>query len=92
MLVCPGPIARDDPSAVGRYATEASGVPASAQAPGAGARLSALQPDRIAASILRACERRKPQLVIPGKARWLFALADLSATWGDWLLGKFMRP
>jgi uncharacterized protein len=86
MLVCPGPIARDD--AGERYADQSPSVPSAAQAPGAGARVRAIEPDRLAAAVLRACERRKPELVVPAKAKLLFAISQLSAKWGDWLLGR----
>jgi short-subunit dehydrogenase len=89
LLACPGPIARDDGGE--RYAEQAPGVPAAAQAPGAGARLKSLPAEQVAAAILAYCERRKPELVMPGKTRLLFAISQLSATWGDWLLSKSMR-
>jgi short-subunit dehydrogenase len=93
MLACPGPIQRDE--AGPRYAAGVSvgvgDVPNAAQAPGAGARVSAIPPERLAAAILKACERRQPELVVPAKARLLFAISQLSAGWGDWLLNKFMR-
>ncbi len=87
--VCPGPIRSEEASP--RYAEQAPEVPAAAQAPGAGARVSAIPPERLAAAILKACERRRPELVVPAKARLLFAISQLSAGWGDWLLGQFMR-
>lgn len=86
MLACPGPIARDDSTP--RYAADSPAVPAAAQAPGGGAKLRALDPQRVAMAILNACERRQPELVMPAKARWLFILSALSARWGDWLLGR----
>jgi short-subunit dehydrogenase len=90
--VCPGPIARNasrhETEQRGRYAADAPGVPDEAQAPGAGARINAIDPTRLAAAILKACERRRPELVIPAKARLLFAISQLSASWGDWLLGR----
>jgi NAD(P)-dependent dehydrogenase (short-subunit alcohol dehydrogenase family) len=87
LLVCPGPIAR--PDAGERYTTDAaSDIPASAHLPGGGARVKAIPPDRLADDILAACESRRPELVVPGKARWLFALSQLSAGWGDWLLRR----
>jgi short-subunit dehydrogenase len=93
--VCPGPIARDQ-SAQGkenavRYAAEAPSIPTEAQAPGAGAKIKAIDPAHLAAAILKACERRQRELVIPAKAKLLFAISQLSATWGDWLLGKSMQ-
>jgi short-subunit dehydrogenase len=89
MLACPGPIQRDE--AGSRYAAAGRDVPQTAQAPGAGARVSSIPPERLAAAILKACERRKPELVVPAKARLLFAVSQLSAGWGDWLLQRFMR-
>ncbi len=89
LLVCPGPIARDD--AGERYAKEAEHIPAAAQAPGGGARVKAILPDQLAAAILRACERRQPELIVPAKAKLLFAISQLSARWGDWLLRRSMK-
>jgi hypothetical protein len=89
MLVCPGPIARDD--AGQRYANEAGDIPAAAQAPGGGAKLKAINPDRLAEKILSAAAARKPDLIVPSKARLLFAISQLSATWGDWLLRRSMN-
>ncbi|WP_197525838.1 SDR family NAD(P)-dependent oxidoreductase [Pseudobythopirellula maris] len=86
LLVCPGPIARPDGGA--RYDDQASGLDAAARKPGAGAKVSAIDPDRLAEKILNACERRQSELVLPKKARLLFALSRLSPDWGDWLLRK----
>jgi uncharacterized protein len=88
LLVCPGPIAREDASM--RYAG-AVGVPEKAQAAGVGARLKAIEPDWLAGAILNACERRRLELVVPGKAKLLFAISQLSASWGDWLLRRMTR-
>ena len=89
LLVCPGPIRRDD--AGERYAEQAANLPPSASAPGGGVKLKGLDPAKVAARIVQACERREKELVIPGKARILFALSQLSAEWGDWLLQKQMK-
>lgn len=89
LLVCPGPIARDDAGA--RYVDQALGVPASAQAPGGGARVSAIPPAQLAAAILHACEGRRPELIIPAKARLLLAISQLNARWGDWLLRRSLK-
>lgn len=86
LLVCPGPIARSD--AGERYAAESASLPAAAQAPGGGARVKAIDPDQLAAGILTACERRRSELVVPAKARLLFAISQLSPRWGDWLLRR----
>ncbi|HMO84809.1 MAG TPA: SDR family NAD(P)-dependent oxidoreductase, partial [Lacipirellulaceae bacterium] len=89
MLVCPGPIRGDRTGP--RYDGAGGRVPEAARAPAGGARVSTIDPARLAAAILRGCERRQPELVVPGKARLLFAVSQLSASWGDWLLGQFMR-
>lgn len=84
LLVCPGPIARDQPR---EYAADKD-IPAAARKPGAGAKLKGIEPDWLADKILQACERRQPELVVPGKARLLFALSQWSPHWGDWLLRR----
>lgn len=89
MLVCPGPIARHDAGT--RYVAEAPGVPADAQAPGGGARVKSLDPDRLAADILKACESRRLELIAPAKARLLFAISQLSPRLGDWLLQRAIK-
>lgn len=86
LLVCPGPIARED--AGQRYAQEASGLPASAQQPGGGVRLEGLDPDYLAQRVLRACERRQPELIIPGKVRLLAAILQLWPSWGDRIIRR----
>lgn len=85
LLVCPGPIARSDDTP--RYNVD-SKIPESAQQPGGGAKLKSLDPDRLAGQILTACEQRRPELIVPGKARLLMALSALSPKLGDWLLNK----
>lgn len=86
MLVCPGPLRRDDSGA--RYDAEAAGLPAEARRPGGGVRLKGLDPQWLARRMVRGCERREPEIVAPAKARLLFALQQLSPAWGDWLLGR----
>ena len=96
LLVCPGPIA-DAPGEAVQHCEEKAGnitrtgLPASAMAPGAGVRVKAIDPQWLARRILLAVERREKELVVPQKARILFALQQISARWGDWLLGKFER-
>jgi hypothetical protein len=51
-------------------------------------KLKGLSPDWLAERILRACRRREAELVAPGRARWLFALSQLSPTLGDWIVSK----
>ena len=60
--------------------------PAQARAPGAGVRVRSIPPQQLARRILQACERRQPELVLPGKARLLFALAQLWPALGDWIV------
>jgi short-subunit dehydrogenase len=84
MLVCPGPIRRDDGGQ--RYTNESRNLPSSAQRPGGGAKLSTVEPAKLAVQVLTACERRQPELIVPGKARWLFAIAQLWPVWGDKIL------
>ncbi len=86
LLVCPGPIARAD--AGQRYQSEAAGLPESAQRPGGGVRLRGLDADDVAREVLVACERRRAELVLPGKAKWLLALAQLSPRLGDWIVAR----
>lgn len=87
LLVCPGPIARvDTGSTESRYAKQSANLPPEAQRPGGGAKLRAIDPDMLAQQILRACERRQAELIVPAKARLLFALAQLSPALGDWLI------
>ena len=88
LLVCPGPIARDEPRA--RTSEELASVPASALKPGAGAKTRAVSPERIASDILDACQRGKPELVYPHSARILFALMQLSPRLGDFILRRFI--
>lgn len=86
LLVCPGPIARDD--AGSRYDDQARGLPESARRPGGGVKLKGLSPEKLADQILRACQRRRPELVVPARARLLFAISQLSPSLGDWIVRK----
>lgn len=88
LLVCPGPIRRDGVD--DRYAADVKGIPAGAQAPGGGAPVKAIDPRWLAVRILAAAERGQPELVVPGKARLLFALAQLWPGLGDWYLNRKM--
>ncbi|MCE9554523.1 MAG: SDR family NAD(P)-dependent oxidoreductase [Planctomycetes bacterium] len=86
LLVCPGPLKRLD--AGSRYDTEAADLPDSARQPGGGAKLASIDPLLLAQRIVRACERRKPELIVPGRARLLFALSQLWPSLGDWLVRR----
>ena len=86
LLVCPGPIERKDERLLALDGLE--DVPERARQPGAGVRTKAIPPQWLAAQILRACERRAPEIVVPGYARLLFAVAQLWPRLGDWLVLK----
>jgi len=86
LLVCPGPIASDEERRQPLEGTDT--VPEESRRPGGGVRLSAIEPKKLAEQIMRACERRVPELVVPGKARLLFALAQLWPGLGDWIVLK----
>ena len=89
LLVCPGPIDRGD--AGQRYQKQVDTLPASAQEPAAGAKLKRISATALAEKIVRYCERRKPELVVPARTRLLFTLASLSPRWGDWLLRRLIK-
>lgn len=84
LLVCPGPIARRD--AGHRYRDQTEDLPVSAQRPGGGVRIKGLDADQLAARVLRACQRRQAELVIPGKVRLLAAVLQLWPSLGDWVI------
>jgi NAD(P)-dependent dehydrogenase (short-subunit alcohol dehydrogenase family) len=86
LLVCPGPIERKDARLYPLEGLE--DVPESARRPGAGVRVRAIPPQRLARAILRACQRRRPELVIPAKARLLFAISQLWPGLGDWIVRR----
>ena len=86
LLVCPGPITRKDERLYPLAGLE--DVPERARRPGAGVRVRTIPPERLARSILQACERRRAELVMPGKARLLFALSQLWPEWGDWIVRR----
>lgn len=88
LLVCPGPIARGD---AGRRYLPANDVPASANKPGGGVKLKGISPETLAERILQACEHRQAELVMPGKARLLFALAQLFPRLGDRIVAKMTK-
>ena len=81
LLVCPGPIQRKDARLYPLEGLE--DMPEIARSPGAGVRVPLTRPERLAAAILRACQRRQPELVVPGRVRILFALSQLWPSLGD---------
>jgi NAD(P)-dependent dehydrogenase (short-subunit alcohol dehydrogenase family) len=86
LLVCPGPIERTDARVVPLEGLE--NVPERARQPGAGVQTKAIPPQWLAAQIMRACERRSPEIVVPGYARLVFAVAQLWPSLGDWIVLK----
>jgi short-subunit dehydrogenase len=86
LLVCPGPIRRDDAGT--RYDEQAAGLPSDARRPGGGVKLKGIDPAWLARRILIACERRQPELVVPASAKLLFALAQLWPSLGDWIIAR----
>jgi uncharacterized protein len=89
LLVCPGPIRRDEVRDYGAGAMQS--LPESASKPGGGVKTKRIDPDFLARKILRACERRQPELIVPAKARLLFTLAAMSPRLGDWLVRRLMK-
>jgi len=86
MLVCPGPLARED--AGDRYATEAAELPEQARRAGGGVKLHGINPELLARRILKSTERRRAELVAPGRSRLLFAIAQMSPALGDWIVRR----
>ena len=86
LLVCPGPIARSDAGT--RYDMQTEELPDSARQAGGGVRMSGIQPEWLAGMILKACERRAAELVVPRRAKLLFALSQLSPRLGDWIIDR----
>lgn len=92
MLVCTGPIAREDSGK--RYAelAEQRGLDlAKANTPGGGAKLKLLDPSQLANRILVSAMQRRSEVVVPAKAKLLAAIMNLWPTLGDWLLSKFLK-
>ena len=89
LLVCPGPIRRDD--AGQRYASEAANLPPEARRPGGGVKLKEIDPDWLAGRILQSCERHSPELVVPARARLLFAIGQLWPSLGDWIVTRMTK-
>lgn len=96
LLVCPGPVKRENPRLYplrpvadeNAALSGAEKIPDSALLPGAGVKVGKIDPVWLADRILTCCEKRKPELVVPRKARLLFALAALFPALGDWIVLK----
>jgi NAD(P)-dependent dehydrogenase (short-subunit alcohol dehydrogenase family) len=86
LLVCPGPVQRKDARLYPLDGLE--DVPVSARSPGAGVHVRTISPQWLARAIVSACEHRRPELVVPGMARLLFAISQLWPSLGDWIVRK----
>lgn len=86
LLVCPGPIYREDDRLYPLEGLE--DIPESARKPGAGVKVKRIAPQYLAQKILTYCEHRKPELVMPAKAKVLFALSQLMPSFGDWIVQR----
>jgi short-subunit dehydrogenase len=91
LLVCPGPIARED--SADRYAelAQTRGLDHSSVAPGGGVKLRRLDPDELSQRILKAAQDRKLELVVPGKVRLLAALTAFWPSIADRIIRKKMK-
>ena len=88
MLVCPGPVILQDRDE-NRYEAQTAGLPESARKPGGGVKLSAVKAKELVRKMLRACEKRNPELVYPRTASLLFILSQISPRLGDWILRRW---
>lgn len=89
LLVCPGPIARDD--AGKRYQEQSQGMAESANKPGAGAPVKMLDPQQLAKQIMDSSHAGQAELLVPGKTRWLMLAYAISCRWGDGLLARLVK-
>jgi short-subunit dehydrogenase len=89
LLVCPGPIRRED--AGRRYDEAAKDLPPEARQPGGGVALAGIDADWLARRVLTACQRREAELVVPARARLLFAIAQLWPSLGDWIVNRMTK-
>ncbi|MDR1477887.1 MAG: SDR family NAD(P)-dependent oxidoreductase [Planctomycetaceae bacterium] len=86
LLVCPGPIKRDGDRLY--QLDNTAKIPESAMKQGAGVKVKLIDPIVLADKIIKYCELRKPELVIPAKAKLLFAISQISPTLGDWIIKR----
>ena len=92
LLVCPGPIARNDSGTRYRKIAEQRGLNnQSATAPGGGVKLSLIDPTILCQKILNAAHQRKKELVCPRKAAWLAAIFNVFPSLADWILRKYIK-
>lgn len=88
MLVCPGPIAREDTGSRYAHLDSAAELPPEALQGGGGANLEGLDPKQLAIDILSAVRARKLEIVRPRKVRLLLIVAAIWPKLGEWILKK----
>ncbi|MDO4551621.1 MAG: SDR family NAD(P)-dependent oxidoreductase [Planctomycetia bacterium] len=86
LLVCPGPIQRETERLYPLEGLE--DLPETARRPGAGVKVKRIPPEKLVTQILRSAEKGLPEIVMPGKARFLFTICQLWPRLGDWLILK----
>lgn len=91
VLVCPGPIALTDSSSDFEQLAAKKELPDGAGKPGGGVRLKGIDPRWLAQRIVRACDKREAEIVVPFRARLLFAISDLWPSLGDWIIRKMTK-
>ncbi|MCU0719213.1 MAG: SDR family NAD(P)-dependent oxidoreductase [Pirellula sp.] len=92
LLVSPGPIRRDDSHNRYRELAQARGMEQSgANAPGGGANLKLLDPERLSETILKSALNRDIRLVLPAKVKWLAAIHAIWPWLGDQILKRNLR-
>jgi short-subunit dehydrogenase len=88
LLVCPGPIALADRADKYERLASEKGLPDDAGKPGGGVKLRGLDPAWLSRRVLRACERREAELIVPVRVRWLLAVSAIAPRLGDWIIRK----
>lgn len=88
LLVCPGPIAREDTGSRYAHLPGAADIPSAALQGGGGAKIKGLDPQRLGADITRAIKACKLEIIRPRKARLLLILAAVWPKLGEWVLKR----
>lgn len=92
LLVSPGPIRREDNHSRYNELVNARGMEQSgANAPGGGAKLKLLDPERLSETILQSALNRDLQLVLPAKVKWLAAIRSIWPWLGDQILKRNLK-
>lgn len=91
LLVCPGPIERDDSQDRYKDLVASRGLDSQSAKPGGGVSLKRINPTTLSDAILRAASQRDLELIIPGKARWLAMLQAIWPSLADRILISKMK-